>query len=114
MVEVNDVLINIEKVKVGGVEIARLDLDETADLMVRAVQARSPGVRALNFTSANGEVIARYRSNQGFAKLIDDADLVSADGQPLVLASKVLGRAALPERVATTDLYDRVAARAER
>jgi N-acetylglucosaminyldiphosphoundecaprenol N-acetyl-beta-D-mannosaminyltransferase len=114
MTEPNDVLAGIEKVKVGGIEIARLDLDATADLIVRAVQARSSGVRPLNFTSANGEVIARYRSSQSFARLIDDADLVSADGQPLVFASRLLGGAPLPERVATTDLYDRVAARAER
>jgi exopolysaccharide biosynthesis WecB/TagA/CpsF family protein len=107
-------LVHVEKVRVGGVEIARLDLDATADLMVRVVQKRPPGHRPLNFTSANGEVIARCRSNQAFAKLIDSADLVSADGQPLVFASKLFGRAALPERVATTDLYDRVAARAER
>ena len=113
MAEAN-VLSKIEKVRVGGVEIARLDLNATADLMVRVVQRRSPGCGPLNFTSANGEVIARCRSNPVFAKLIEGADLVSADGQPLVFASMLFGRAALPERVATTDLYDRVAARAER
>jgi exopolysaccharide biosynthesis WecB/TagA/CpsF family protein len=114
MAESNGILARVDKVRVGGIAIARLDLDATADLMVRAVRARSRGDRPLNFTSANGEVIARYRSNPGFAQLIDQADLVSADGQPLVFASRVFGRAALPERVATTDLYDRVAARAER
>jgi exopolysaccharide biosynthesis WecB/TagA/CpsF family protein len=101
-------------VRVGGLDIARLDLDATAHLMVRLVQTHVRGERPLNFTSANGEVIARCRSNPAFAKLIDDADLVSADGQPLVFASRLFGRAALPERVATTDLYDRVAARSER
>jgi exopolysaccharide biosynthesis WecB/TagA/CpsF family protein len=111
----NDVTLSrVQKVKVGGIDIARLDLDGTADLMVGAVQQRQRAERPLNFTSANGEVIARYRSDPDFAKLIDDADLVSADGQPLVFASRIFGSAALPERVATTDLYDRVAARAER
>jgi N-acetylglucosaminyldiphosphoundecaprenol N-acetyl-beta-D-mannosaminyltransferase len=114
MADSKDVLARIEKVKVGGIDIARLDLDGTADLMVRVAQTHSRGQRPLNFTSANGEVIARYRSNRAFAKLIDDADLVNADGQPLVFASKMFGTAALPERVATTDLYDLVAARAER
>jgi N-acetylglucosaminyldiphosphoundecaprenol N-acetyl-beta-D-mannosaminyltransferase len=114
MAESKDMLAQIEKVKVGGIDIARLDLDGTADLMVRVVQSSPRGERPLNFTSANGEVIARYRSNRAFAKLIEDADLVSADGQPLVFASKMFGKAALPERVATTDLYDRVAERAER
>jgi N-acetylglucosaminyldiphosphoundecaprenol N-acetyl-beta-D-mannosaminyltransferase len=114
MADSKDVLAQIEKVKVGGIDIARLDLDGTADLMIGVVQSSPRGERPLNFTSANGEVIARYRSNKAFAKLINDADLVSADGQPLVFASKIFGKAALPERVATTDLYDRVAERAER
>jgi exopolysaccharide biosynthesis WecB/TagA/CpsF family protein len=114
MADAKDALARIEKVRVGGIEIARLDLDATADLMVNLVRTVPRGERPLNFTSANGEVIARYRSNHAFARLIEDADLVSADGQPLVFASKLFGRAALPERVATTDLYDRVAARAER
>jgi N-acetylglucosaminyldiphosphoundecaprenol N-acetyl-beta-D-mannosaminyltransferase len=110
----DDVFAHVDKVKVGGIPIARLDLDQTADLMVRTVQERPRGMRPLNLTSANGEVIARVRSNPAFAKLIADADLVSADGQPLVFASKLFGSAALPERVATTDLYDLVAVRAER
>jgi exopolysaccharide biosynthesis WecB/TagA/CpsF family protein len=114
MADSRHVLAQIEKVKVGGIDIARLDLDATADLMVNLVQTAPRSDRPLNFTSANGEVIARYRSNRAFAKLVEDADLVSADGQPLVFASKLFGRVALPERVATTDLYDRVAARAER
>jgi exopolysaccharide biosynthesis WecB/TagA/CpsF family protein len=114
MADSRHVLAQIEKVKVGGIGIARLDLNATADLMVNLVQTAPRGDRPLNFTSANGEVIARYRSNRAFAKLVEDADLVSADGQPLVFASKLFGRVALPERVATTDLYDRVAARAER
>jgi len=109
-----DILAHVEKVRVGGIDIARLDLDATADLMTNIVQTRTRGRDPLNFTSANGEVIARCRSNYAFAKLIRQADLVSADGQPLVFASKLFGRAPLPERVATTDLYDRVAARAER
>jgi N-acetylglucosaminyldiphosphoundecaprenol N-acetyl-beta-D-mannosaminyltransferase len=114
MADAQEILARVEKVKVGGIAIARLDLDATAKLMIRLAQARRRGERPLNLTSANGEVIARYRSSTTFAKLIDGADLVSADGQPLVFASKLFGRAALPERVATTDLYDRVAARAER
>ncbi|MEA3089530.1 MAG: N-acetylglucosaminyldiphosphoundecaprenol N-acetyl-beta-D-mannosaminyltransferase [Caballeronia sp.] len=114
MVDAEEVLARVEKVKVGGIAIARLDLDATADLMIRLAQGPRRGQGPLNLTSANGEVIARCRSNGTFAKLIHSADLVSADGQPLVFASKLFGRAALPERVATTDLYDRVAARAER
>jgi N-acetylglucosaminyldiphosphoundecaprenol N-acetyl-beta-D-mannosaminyltransferase len=114
MPDATDFLAQIERVKVGGIHMARLDLDGTAHLMIDVVRRRRPGKQPLNFTSANGEVIAHCRSNPDFAKLIHGADLVSADGQPLVFASKLFARAPLPERVATTDLYDRVAARAER
>ena len=65
-------------------------------------------------SSANGEVISRCRSNPAIAALFARADLISADGQPLVLASRWLGGPALPERVATTDLFHDVAERAER
>ena len=48
-----------------------------------------------------------------FAALIDCADLISADGQPLVAASRLLAKRPLPERVATTDLYPIVARMAQ-
>src|SRR5262249_42958386 len=46
------------------------------------------------------------------AELFANSDLIAADGQPLVIASRLLGEP-LPERVATTDLFHDVAARAE-
>ena len=61
----------------------------------------------------NGEVLARRRLDAAFAGLIDDADLISADGEPLIVASRILAQNGLPERVATTDLYPVVAAMAE-
>jgi exopolysaccharide biosynthesis WecB/TagA/CpsF family protein len=69
--------------------------------------------RPYYLTSVNGEVLARRRLDAAFAGLIDDADLISADGEPLVFASRILAQNGLPERVATTDLYPVVAAMAE-
>ena len=37
------------------------------------------------------------------------ADLINADGQPMVALSRLLSRNPLPERVATTDLFPEVA-----
>src|SRR5437588_1083179 len=76
MADSKDVLARIEKVKVGGIDIARLDLADTADLMVRVAQIHSRGQRPLNFTSANGEMIARVRSNLAFPSLSVDASIV--------------------------------------
>ncbi|QGM99492.1 WecB/TagA/CpsF family glycosyltransferase [Methylocystis parvus] len=73
--------------------------------------ARSKGPYYL--TSVNGEVLARRFFDKSFAEMIDCADSIAADGQPLVVASKIFSQAPLPERVATTDLYPIVARMAQ-
>lgn len=103
---------DIEQVTVGGARVARLDLIDTALAMIDL--AREPArQRPYYLTSVNGEVLARRRFNPEFAALVDIADMISADGQPLVSASRVLTRKGLPERVATTDLYPIVARMAQ-
>ena len=46
-------------------------------------------------------------------RLFRAADLINADGQPLVTVSRFKSPTPLPERVATTDLFDVVARKAE-
>ena len=53
--------------------------------------------------SSNGSVVARYHTDPSFRAVIDMADVVDPDGMPLVIASRMLCRRPLPERVATTD-----------
>ncbi|MBG0808944.1 WecB/TagA/CpsF family glycosyltransferase [Methylosinus sp. H3A] len=110
----NQAFQGIEEVIVGGARIARLDLAETARLMIEAAGRPARESGPFYLTSVNGEVLARRRASRDFAELVDRADLISADGQPLVFASRLLGARALPERVATTDLYPLVAQMAER
>lgn len=111
--ESNHPFAHIEKVLVGGARIARLDLEQTARLMIEAARAPRRDGGPLYLTSVNGEVLARRSADRHFAELVDGADLINADGQPLVVASRLLSKKALPERVATTDLYPLVARRAE-
>lgn len=103
---------SVPTVTVGGVPLAVLDRAATADLMIRAAREHPRGGRPLYLTSANGEVIARIATDPDMARLVLTADQIVADGQPLVVASRHLCREALPERVATTDLFHDVAARA--
>jgi len=103
----------IPTVTVGGLPIAVLDRAAAADWMIRAARERRRDRRPLYLTSANGEVIARSASDTELAELLETADQIVADGQPLVLASRYRCRVALPERVATTDLFHDVARRAE-
>jgi exopolysaccharide biosynthesis WecB/TagA/CpsF family protein len=63
----------------------------------------------LLFTSANGEVISKCSRSADLRRLFSDAALVSADGQSLVIASRLVSGRRLPERVATTDLFHDVA-----
>jgi exopolysaccharide biosynthesis WecB/TagA/CpsF family protein len=107
-----DRLARVPRINLGGLPIAALDRAETADLMIAAAQERPLG-RPLVMTSANGEVLSRCRNEPRIAGLFTAADLISADGQPLVIASRLIGGATLPERVATTDLFHDVAARAQ-
>jgi N-acetylglucosaminyldiphosphoundecaprenol N-acetyl-beta-D-mannosaminyltransferase len=63
----------------------------------------------LIFTS-NGHSISLAATNTEFKRLLDAADLIHADGQPVVMASR-LTRAPIPERTATTDfIHDAAAA----
>jgi exopolysaccharide biosynthesis WecB/TagA/CpsF family protein len=99
-------------VTIGGLPITVIDRAGEAELMIKLSAQRRAG-RPLFFTSANGEVIARTAFDPAQAALFAPADQIVADGQPLVIASRFLCREALPERVATTDLFHDVARLAE-
>ena len=112
--ELNNPIVVIERTMVGGAQVARLDLKQTAHLIVNLARGADSRRRPYYLTSVNGEVLARRRLDAAFARLIDDADLISADGEPLIVASRILAQNGLPERVATTDLYPVLAAIAEK
>jgi N-acetylglucosaminyldiphosphoundecaprenol N-acetyl-beta-D-mannosaminyltransferase len=103
----------VETALVGGAKVACLDLDATARLMLDLAKEPAREVGPYYLTSVNGEVLARRFFDKEFAKLIDCADSIAADGQPLVAASKLFSKKPLPERVATTDLYPLVARMAQ-
>jgi N-acetylglucosaminyldiphosphoundecaprenol N-acetyl-beta-D-mannosaminyltransferase len=98
-------------ITLGGLPITVIDRAQAARQMVWLARQRRP--RPLFFTSANGEVVARTARDPAIAALFLAADQIVADGQPLVIASRFLCREALPERVATTDLFHDVARLAE-
>jgi N-acetylglucosaminyldiphosphoundecaprenol N-acetyl-beta-D-mannosaminyltransferase len=100
-----------DTVTLGGLPITVIDRAGEAALMIRLARTRAAVPRF--FTSANGEVLARVSRDAALRQLFLDADQIVADGQPLVTASRLLCRQPLPERVATTDLFDDVATLAE-
>lgn len=90
---------------IGGIRIARLRRDELAALMQADTARARSGLRPFPriVTSANGSVIAAYNRDAAYRALMDGADIVDADGMPLVFASRLLCREPLEERIATTD-----------
>ncbi|MHC2465154.1 WecB/TagA/CpsF family glycosyltransferase [Bradyrhizobium embrapense] len=103
----------VARATVGGLRLAVLDREQTADFMVEAVYPKRRINRPLYLTSANGEVLSRCSTEPMTDRLFRAADLINADGQPLVMVSKLRSPNPLPERVATTDLFHDVARKAE-
>ncbi len=95
------------EVIVGGVKIACLSRKDLADLMVEECGegGRSADRRPRLVFSANGNSIARAAADADFRSHYDAADIIHADGQPVVFASRLLTDAPIPERSATTDYF---------
>ena len=102
----------VPRITLGGLRLAVLDLEQTADYMIDMAQPQRRIGRPLYLTSANGEVLARCSTEPMTNRLFRSADLINADGQPLVTVSRLKSKTPLPERVATTDLFDVVAQKA--
>src|SRR6201995_3180436 len=99
----------IPRITLGGLRLAVLDIEQTANFMIDMVLPERRIGRPLYLTSANGEVLARCSTEPMTGRLFRAADLTNADGPPLGTVSRFKSKTPLPERVATTDLFDVVA-----
>jgi exopolysaccharide biosynthesis WecB/TagA/CpsF family protein len=79
----------------------------------QALRARGSHARPFYSTSANGQVIALCSKEPSHRALMSEADQIHADGMPMVMFSKLYSSHPVPERVATTDLVQAVALRAQ-
>jgi N-acetylglucosaminyldiphosphoundecaprenol N-acetyl-beta-D-mannosaminyltransferase len=99
---------------VGGLPIAVIGRAESARLMLDVALARRDSKEpAVVFTSANGQILSMCARDARVRNLFLAADLIHADGMPLVFASRLVCTMPLPERVATTDLFHDVAKMAQ-
>ncbi len=103
---------SVPRITLGGLRLAVLDLEQTANFMIEMTFPHRRIGRPLYCTSANGEVLARCSTEPMTERLFRTADLINADGQPLVTVSRFKSKTPLPERVATTDLFHVVARKA--
>src|SRR5437588_1427118 len=104
---------SVPRITLGGLRLAVLDIEQTANFMIEMAFPHRRVGRPLYLTSANGEVLARCSTEPITDRLFRAADLINADGQPLVTFSRFRSRTPLPERVATTALFHVVALKAQ-
>ncbi len=104
---------NWRHIMVGGLPVAVVDTRESAKAIVdEAMKRRGLWRYPAYITSTNGEVTSRVAFDEAERSLFLKADAIHADGMPHVFASRMKCEVALPERVATTDLFFDVAAEA--
>lgn len=92
-----------------GMPIHPLSFAQTVKILIQMASGDSPKYAV----TANVDHVIRYARQPEVRSLYTKADLVVADGMPLVWASWILGTT-LPERVAGSDLMPTICAEAER
>jgi N-acetylglucosaminyldiphosphoundecaprenol N-acetyl-beta-D-mannosaminyltransferase len=103
------------RVTVGGLRTDCVSRRQLAQLMVGDCLAARGGRRAPKAVlSTNGNIIATAALDAKFRETFLKADVIHADGAPVVMASRLFTGTPVPERSATTDfLFDAAAAAAE-
>lgn len=89
----------MEKVNILGVNVDMVSIEESADIIVRFLD--EDGFKRV-FTP-NSEIIMMAYENPEFSKVLNKADLLTADGIGVVYASKILGKP-INERAAGFDI----------
>lgn len=94
-------------VKVARVPVHPVDLAEACARVDEIIRRRAPSY----YVAINAAKVVAYQDDAALRDAIDDAHLVTADGQAVVWAARLLGHV-VPERVAGTDLMLALLARA--
>lgn len=97
------------RVDIVGLGIDRVTEDEVTEQVSQGWLAGTGGW----IVTPNVDIWLRARRDPSCRELIDQADLVVADGMPLIWASRLAGRS-LPERVTGSALVERLAQAAGR
>jgi N-acetylglucosaminyldiphosphoundecaprenol N-acetyl-beta-D-mannosaminyltransferase len=93
------------EVTVGGIATACLSRDGLAQMMLLdCLEARgNPDRQPKLVFASNGHAIALAAQDEAFRFTLSQADIIHADGQAAVFASRLLTSTPIPERSATTD-----------
>ncbi len=95
-------------VMLGGLPTIVATRREFAEMMVAdcrvARASTTPPLPKLVFSS-NGQGVSLVGTDRNFAGAMAAADMIHADGMPVVYASRLFTRTPLTERIATTDFF---------
>jgi len=94
---------DLARVRLGGVAFDNVTMGEAIARIDEKVRGRLPSL----VVTPNVDHVIRLQSDSEYAGLVRRADLVLADGQPIIWASRLMGRG-LKERVAGADLLPRL------
>jgi N-acetylglucosaminyldiphosphoundecaprenol N-acetyl-beta-D-mannosaminyltransferase len=102
------------RIRIGDLPVVVANRIETARVMVdESLRRRGLWRYPAYLTSTNGEVTYRCAVDESERSLFLQADAIHADGMSHVFVSRLRCGIALPERVATSDLFDDVACEAQ-
>lgn len=92
------------EVMVGGIKTACISREQMTIAMVEdCFAARRTAQPPKLIFASNGHAIAMVATDRKFRDVFAQADMVHADGQPVVMVSRLLASTPVPERSATTD-----------
>ncbi|UCE58136.1 MAG: WecB/TagA/CpsF family glycosyltransferase [Phycisphaerales bacterium] len=97
----------LRRIEIAGIPFDVVNFQETLDLIIGLAKG---GRTSYVVTPNVDHVVRTYRAPE-LRSLYTSADLVVADGTPLIWASRLLGKP-LPERVAGSDLFPALCAKA--
>jgi N-acetylglucosaminyldiphosphoundecaprenol N-acetyl-beta-D-mannosaminyltransferase len=103
------------RVVVGGVPVTRLNRTQWVEKMIADWHAaRDHGAPPKFSTTAKGQTMSLIRTRPDFRDALAKADSIAPDGVPILWGARYIAGWAMPERIATTDVFHDFARAAER
>ena len=95
------------RIDLMGCKVDNLDMEETLGVVDGFIRSGRPHQHVV----VNVDKIVKASRDPALRQIINDCDLINADGMPVVWASRLLGKP-LKERVTGVDLFEALMARA--
>lgn len=95
------------RIQMMGCAVDNLDMEESLAVVEGFIRSGRPHQHVV----VNVDKIVKASRDLGLRRIINDCDLINADGMPVVWASRLLGKP-LKERVTGVDLFEALMARA--